>query len=264
MIRFVTYSAANMTISRDKCAQDAAKNGADEVHVFHSGLDVSQEFYKTNKAILDAEFAVNYEPSPRPCNGYWLHKPYFINRVMMEAQDGDYIVYVDAGCEIISPLNAIIPHMDQDVFLFTNGLTHIEWCKMDVIAAINKDAITVDHSKEGYFLGYDPHYIRAQQVQASAMWIRVSPFSRKFIKEWLIWCQMPGMIDDSPSELHNYPTFASHRYDQAILCCLQIKYELKTHWWPDARWFESQRYRWPEDTYPSMFIHHRKRNEEWS
>ena len=28
-------------------------------------------------------------------------------------------------------------------------------------------------------------------------------------------------------------------------------------------WYESQRFRWPEDKYPSMWNHHRKRNSEY-
>ncbi len=95
------------------------------------------------------------------------------------------------------------------------------------------------------------------------MFFRVNDFTRKFVKEWLLWCQMPGMIDDSLSVLPNHPEFAAHRYDQSVLTCLQIKYGIKTHWWPDQRWFVSQRYRWPNDKYPPMLIHHRKRNEEW-
>ena len=250
MKKFVTYPADNMIISRDRCADSGKKYGADEVYAFHSKHDVSEEFYNTNKEILDAEFCEN---GTRPCNGYWLTKPYFINRVMNQSQDGDYVIYADAGCEIIAPLQAIIDVMDEDLFLFSNGMMHRDWCKADVIDEILH--ITPPHGIH--------EWEDNQQVQASALWIKVTPFSRKFIKEWLLWCQMPGMVDDSPSDIPNHPEFASHRYDQAILCCLQIKYGLKTHWWPDARWFASQRYRWPNDQYPLMLVHHRMRNNEW-
>lgn len=236
------------------CAETAKKFGADIVYEFEPH-NIDAEFRQNNKAILDAEFC---ESGTRPCNGFWLWKSYFVNKVMNSANDNDIICYTDAGCEIIADLNYIVAAMDlnnEDIFLFTNGLRHIDWCKADVIKAIIPWSSVADMAKDQT---YDD-----QQVQASAMWIRVNDFSRKFIKEWLLWCQMPGMIDDSPGMLPNHPEFAAHRYDQAILCCLQIKYGLKTHWWPDARWFESQRYRWPEDKYPSMFIHHRRRNSEY-
>jgi len=252
MIRFTTYSNELMSRSRMLCAETAKKFGADIVYEFEPH-NIDKEFYANNKAILDAKFC---ESGTRPCGGFWLWKPYFINKIMNDSADGDIVCYVDAGCEIIAPLQSIVDAMDEDIFLFTNGLMHRDWCKMDVIDAINQ----AEYREPVKWA----NYLQAQQVQASAMWIRVTPFSRNFVKEWLLWCQMPGMIDDSPGVIPNHPEFAQHRYDQAILCCLQIKYSLKTHWWPDARWFESQRYRWPEDRYPSMFLHHRKRNDEYT
>lgn len=245
MIRFITYSADNMTISRDRCANSARKYGADEVYAFHSKHDVSEEFYNTNKEILDAEFCEN---GTRPCNGYWLAKPYFINKIMNLSDDGDILAYTDAGCEIIADLTHIINAMDQDLFLFTNGLQHIHWCKASVLKAIlHVDMIDVAHT----------------QVQASMIFIRVNNKTRNFIKEWLLFCQLPGLIDDSPSLLPNHPEFANNRYDQAILSTLSVRDKLTLHWWPDAKWFLSQKYRWPNDNYPAIISHHRKRNSEW-
>lgn len=246
MIRFITYSGDNMTISAQKCIASASAYGAERIFIFHVS-EISEEFYVNNKKLLDAEFAINYEPSPRPCLGYWLYKPYFIHRVLLDAQDGDILVYADAGVEIISDLNHIVKSMGQDIFLFTNGMQHADWCKASVMQAINGKQIEHEF----------------QQVQASAIFFRVNDFTRKFIKEWLLWCQMPGVIDDSPSDIPNHPEFASHRYDQAVLSCLAYKYGIRTHFWPDAKWFSSQRYRWPGDVYPLTFNHHRKRNEEW-
>lgn len=246
MIRFLTYSNDNMTRSRMLCADSARKHGADMVYEYEPN-NIDRELYVNNKNILDAKFAVNYEPSPRPCDGYWLWKSYFVNKVMNGAEEGDVVVYVDAGVEVIDNLNHIVNAMDQDIFLFTNGLQHAHWCKADVMQAIN--GAQIDAS--------------VQQVQASAIFIRVNEVTRRFVKEWLLWCQMPGMITDELSVLPNHPEFACHRYDQAILCCLAVKYGYRTHWWPDARWFSSQRYRWPGDQYPLMFIHHRRRNEEY-
>jgi hypothetical protein len=249
MIRFLTYSEENMTRSRMLCAETARKHGADMVFEYEPH-NIDKEFYENNKEILDAKFC---ESGTRPCAGYWLWKPYFINRVMNKANDGDYVVYVDAGCEIINNLQHIADAMDQDIFLFTNGMMHRDWCKGDVMQNINHE----------YFSIHDPTYFNYQQVQASAMWIKVTPFSRKFIKEWLLWCQMPGMIDDSPSIIPNHPEFANHRYDQSIITCLSIKYNIKLHFWPDAKWFSTQRHRWPGDDYPLMFLHHRFRNSDY-
>lgn len=238
MTHFVTYSADNMGQSRQVCVEAARKHGVDKIWSFHH-KQYDERFYSDNANTLDAERGV----------GYWLQKPFFINEVAKRCADGDYLVYCDAGVKIIENLFHLINAMDQDIFFFSNGHRHIDWCKMDVMAAILPNSewqTSVDTTM--------------QQVQASVIIFRINQTTRNFIKEWLLWCQMPGFIDDSPSKLPNHPEFAQHRYDQAILTCLQIKYGYKLHWWADKMWYESQRYRWPDDKYPSMFLHHRKRN----
>ena len=237
MIRLITYSNELCTISRMKCAESARKFSADMVYEYEPH-NIDTFFKANNEATLAAERGA----------GYWLWKPYFVNRAIQHCNDGDILVYCDAGVEIITDLNEIVRVMDQDIFFFSNGHQHVHWCKMDVMKVINCPGIPNPDN---------------QQVQASVIFFRVNEFTRNFIKEWLLWCQMPGFIDDSPSKLPNHPEFAEHRYDQAILTCLAIKYNIDLHWWADHLWYESQRYRWPEDKYPSMFKHHRKRNNEY-
>lgn len=241
-IHFVTYSAPNCSISREVCVQAAKGNGADNVYEYTENmLYGSGDFFKNNKEIIQSERG----------KGFWIWKPFIINHVIRDhCKDGDILIYCDAGVKLINNVSHIIDVMDQDIFLFSNGHQHVHWSKGSVLNGI---------------LGWNQIEIVGnadeQQVQASVIFFKVNQNTRNFIKEWLLWCQMPGFIDDSPSKLPNHPEFAQHRYDQAILTCLQIKYGYKLHWWADARWYESQRYRWPDDKYPSMFDHHRYRNK---
>jgi hypothetical protein len=239
MVRGITYTDANMTRSGELCWKSMKENGVESVKVYHPD-EVNEWFVKFNKPIFD---------SPRGC-GYWIWKPFIINENINLLQDGDTLIYSDAGCEIISDVNEIIKVMDQDLFLFTSGHLQHEWCKMDVMEAILRGST-------GLFV--DNHL----QVQASLIFIRVSDYTRRLAKEWLLWCQMPGLIDDSPSVLPNHPNFKEHRHDQAILSALAIRENITLHWWPDAIWFQNQRHRWPDDKYPPMVNHHRKRNNEW-
>lgn len=232
MIRAVTYSADNMTTSRKLCVESLRNHGAEMVYEYEE-YNIDRDFRINNADILNATRGA----------GYWLWKPWCINRAIQHSADGDVLIYCDAGVAVVDSLHHIINAMDQDIFFFSNGHQHVHWCKMDCIKAI---------------CGEVP--VSQQQVQASAIFFKVNQKTRKFIKEWLLWCQMPGMIDDSPSVLPNHPEFAQHRYDQAILTCLQIKHGYKQHWWADRTWYQSQRYRWPDDKYPPIFNHHRKRN----
>lgn len=241
MTTLVTYSDHTCTISKQVCCEAALTNGVD-VCWPQSPDTISEEFKRFNPIL-----------SEHRGGGYWQWKPYVIYQAILKCNDGDTLIYCDAGVKIIENVNHIINVMDQDLFLFSNGHQHVHWCKGDVMQAINESSHftrVID----------DPAYQSLQQVQASVIFIRVNDFTRSFIKEWLMWCQMPGFIDDSPSKLPNHPEFAQHRYDQAILTCMAIKYGIKLHYWADALWYWSQRSRWPDDHYPLLFEHHRRRD----
>jgi len=239
MIIGVTFSDPRMTRSAELCSRSMLANGVDKVWQQNPNT-ISDDFVRMNRHILNHERGA----------GFWLWKPYFIDKAINEPSiaDGDIIVYADAGVEFVANVSHIIDRMDEDVFLFTNGFSHAEWCKGDVWRSILPVIMPFDIYK---------------QVQASVLFIRVTPRTRKFIREWLLWCQMPGLIDDSPSQSPNYLTFAEHRHDQAILTCLQIKYGYKLHFWPTNYSEHIRHTAQPEDNYPTLFNHHRKRNNEW-
>lgn len=230
MIKGITYSNEEMTISAEKCLQSMVKHGVDYCY---KG-ELSAEFYDFNREVLEQKRGA----------GYWLWKPYIIYKEMIELADNDILIYSDAGVQFMHNINRIIEVMNEEVFFFTNGFPQTEWCKADVMNAINGKVL-------------DNSY---KQVQASVIFFRVNQKTRDFVKEWLMYCQMPGFIDDSQSKSPNYQTFAEHRHDQSVLTCLQIKYGYKLHWWPTQY---SEHIRIPGDNYPAMFNHHRKRNSEW-
>jgi hypothetical protein len=200
---------------------------------------------------IDIEFRrLNYETFKQERGvGLWLWKPYIIYQTMLNAQDGDIVIYSDAGIEFIDNVNHIINRMDQDVFLFNNGWPHINWCKADVMYEINR-WVVFESFKD------------IKQAQASNIFIINSVRSRRFVKEWLLWCQMPGLIDDSPSIIPNNAHFSEHRHDQAILTALSIKHNIERHWFPSTTAMNLREDN-PGDTYPTLFNHHRKRNNEY-
>lgn len=236
MTILVTYANESMTISKQVCCDAALANGVDVVWPQNPDT-ITQEFKDFNPVLKEERGG-----------GYWLWKPYHIYKAILQCKDGDTLIYSDAGVKLIANVNHIIDVMDQDIFLFSNGHQHVHWTKGDINKAIL-------HTNE-----VSDHY---QQVQASLIFFKVNDYTRRFVKEWLLFCQMPGLIDDSPSRMANAPGFAENRHDQAILSALAIREKLSLHWWPDKLWYESQRYRWANDKYPSMVEHHRKRNNEW-
>lgn len=218
--------------------ESAKKHGIDS---YGNGIEsIDKIFWWRNFDILKQERGA----------GYWLWKPYIINQSLnndFTTFSSDWLLYTDAGIKIIAHPK-ILTTVEDDILLFGNHYYHTHWCKNDVIRAIN---------------GFCDSSVL--QVQASAMMFRPTKRAKDFVYEWLLWSQIPGFIDDSPSKSENHPEFKEHRHDQAILTCLAEKYGIKRHWWPaiyndGAFTYDKGTY---TDSYPPIFHHHRKRNDEW-
>lgn len=240
MIKLVTYTDERMTMSASRCAESACKKGkADSYSIWTPG-DLSKDFKDTMHPVLSQERGA----------GFYCWKPYVMHREVMEARDGDIIVWCDAGNTWIDDMYKAVAAMDQDILFFSNGWAHGDWCKMDTLIHILGVCTTENLAA----------FCKFDQIQASTFFVRVTPETRKFIQEWYAWSLMPGMIDNEPSELENVPTFREHRWDQSILTCLQIKHGYRLHWFPS----HTNLHRWDaQKEYPILFEHHRKRNTEW-
>lgn len=234
MIKGVTFTNEQMTISAELCKRSMEKNGVDECEIFTHDDIRDTEFYAFNKGILD---------NPKGA-GFWLWKPYIIYTCMLEMQDDEILIYSDAGVEFVAPVSEIINRMDEDFFFFTNTHPQFHWCKREVMISMNM-----------------PLNIPTGQAQASVIFIKVNQITKDFIKRWLLWCQMPGLIDDTILLNEQAKEFQDHRHDQSILTNLILKSRYKTHWWPTAY---AEHIRVPGDSYPMLFNHHRKRNDEWT
>ena len=236
MIRVITFTDENMTISANKLAESAKHFDADDVAIYQP-------------ADLDAHFkATTLLPMLEGSRGYgwWVWKPYIIlGHLMVACKPGDILIYSDAGQEIVQPLQPIIDSMDEDMMFFTNGFQHSHWCKLETATAINGEIEM-------------PPYDSYKQIQASFIFFKVTQKVIDFVKEWYAYSIMPGMIDNVPRGTQ-FPEFAEHRHDQAILTCLQIKYGYKQHWFPSTTNLHQR----TEEKYGVTILHHRKRNNEW-
>lgn len=235
-MRLVTYADNRMQKALHLCINTAAHYGVDDIMIG----EVSKEFFDINGDIFKHERGA----------GYWLWKPYIIYKAMLDMTDGDYLIYSDAGVEFVANVNEITSRMDEDIFFFTNGWNHFEWCKRDVLAAFDHD-----HAGDRF------RNEQVKQIQASVIFFRINQKTKDFVKKWLLYCQMPGWIDDSPSKMPNFSTFAEHRHDQAILTSLAYNRYQIDHWWPTQYSYHLPRSE--RDSYPVIFNHHRKRDNEW-
>lgn len=235
MVVHITFSDGKMDKAAELAANTAIKYGAG-ISKLYNQWSIDEQFYTNNIDILTRERGA----------GYWLWKPYFINKALWEIGEDDILFYSDAGVEVIADLSHITNQL-EDIFLFGNMYPHDQWCKKEVNLAICQ--------KEK---------LDQKQVQASAIFLRPTEKAKHIVAQWLLWAQMPNMIDDSPGNDES-EYFIEHRHDQAILTCVAHNYNIPLHWW--AAVYNTGHFTYDktgyDDTYPPIFHHHRKRDVEF-
>jgi hypothetical protein len=272
----VTFSDESMSRAAQLCIESATRVGNVDGSLRWHYEDLKQtRFYADNVDILS---------QPRGL-GYWAWKPWIIDRAMdnhlharqflensiTKIEDGDILIYADAGVEFINNISCVVDHMghekpQDDIWLFGNNWEHAHWCKRDAAETIWPCNETSNCPRPGHYDFWDKF---GKQVQASVIFFRVSDYTRQFVAEWLKWCLFEGgrLIDDSPSRAPNHPEFREHRHDQAILTTMAYREGIKLHYWPatynDGAFNYEKLPEYARDDYPILFHHHRRRDHEW-
>lgn len=173
-----------------------------------SDRDIDEKFRKENDKIL----------SQRRGAGYWLWKPYFIDRMLHTMTVDDILFYSDSGSVFIANMNPIFSEIRQDekgIICFTLAGKHIEkhWTKRDLMKHMDL---------------LDSKYTDTPQRMASFLGVRRTQFSHFFFKEYLNLSTNYSLISDEPnSDGWVEPGFNEHRHDQSIFSLLTKKHEIK-------------------------------------
>ena len=224
------YADERMTKAQQICSLSALRYGANN-SITMSINDIPSTYLDlAHPTILESRGA-----------GYWVWKPIVIYNVLKDIPDGSRLIYTDSGLEIVGDLRTI-GEREEDIFLFSNGFIHQHWCKGDVLDI------------------FDQRNGTDYQCQASAIFLRKTPRAIQFIKEWMMWSLIPHLINDAPSIRPNHQEYREHRHDQALLTSLAIRDGIRLHWYP-AKYLEKHKPT-PQEDYPVLFYHHRKRNNE--
>ena len=139
--------------------------------------------------------------------GFWIWKPTIIKYCLEDyVQENEYLVYVDAGCELASNWlskkkfkNFCAKNLDQDILAFSTDSPEFHWTKSSVLELLNQEAFK-----------FTTH------VAATFIIFRKSKTSCDLVNAWLNICTMEDgrFIDNTIGE--ELVNFIEHRYDQSI------------------------------------------------
>ena len=179
--------------------------GEVDVHYSYGPEDLDEKFKEKNKEILIGKKG----------NGYWLWKPYFINKTIVENLNyGDYLIYTDARMIFMNSSYLLINFLEKNnASMWMNRLTlkESQWTKRDAFILIGVDK---------------PYYYDSNQYMAGIQIYKKTEYTVKFIQEWLYYCQDKRIITDSSNVLgkKNYKNFRENRHDQSALSLLIKKH----------------------------------------
>lgn len=147
--------------------------------------------------------------------GYWFWKPYVILTALQEMNDGDILVYADAGCSIrpSEEWNTFFNILKKkSVLAFKLGFRNKFYTKRSALNYITRE--------EKYWSEY-------QQIAGGILLIRKTAESMQCISTWLqLMDTHPELVTDVSEDERKdeAPYFIEHRHDQCILSTSLFRY----------------------------------------
>jgi hypothetical protein len=186
--------------------KSALEVGKVDIHYSYGPDDIDSDFKQRNKDIL----------SRKRGNGYWLWKPYFINKTLIERMnEGDYLIYTDACVLYLNSTKQIIDTLKKkNLEMWMNKLPYIEkqYTKRDAFILMGTDSL---------------FYTDTNQYAAYIQIYKKSKYTEKFVEELLYYSQDKRIITDDKNTLgfQNYKEFRDNRHDQTVLSLLPYLYK---------------------------------------
>ena len=224
MLYFLVYNDNTHTEHIIKLLNSVKKYGNDFNIIIFNKSDIDREFIKKNKNILDAKRG----------GGYWLWKPYIINKILHKINDDDILFYLDSQYYFIENFtNLYQDYMKtNDCLIFMNkpndNIYYMKnWCKMDVLHKYNI---------------YDEVFNKnLKDCWAGCLIIKKNSNTIKYMMEWLNMSCYYENISDSPSKLQNNEQFIEHRHDQSLLSIIVNKYNIQLQFF-EKKYLQNVRY----------------------
>jgi len=203
------------------------------------------EFWKKNQYILNNDRGV----------GYWCWKPFIILETFKTLDEGDIVLYSDAGVSVIDDLNPLFEvaqtNLNNGKIIFKLppvGVTaHLAktWTKRDCFVLTNSD---------------EYKYWNSNMVNgAVSLWVK-NDKNIEFLNEWQRYLRDSRIIsnDNNMCGRPNFIDFKFHRHDQSVLTLLCTKYNFELFRDP-TQYGNDFINEFKNSPYKQLFYHHRGR-----
>jgi len=201
---FINYASGGFFNSQNEGLQSSTRFGFESIG--YTDSDIDNDFKSKYSNILNSKRG----------GGYWIWKPYIILDMFNKMSDGDYLIYMDSGAKLVKDPSEFMEMIDErGILAFSMVHKQYKWTKGDCFYYINKE------NKE--------LYKDENQLQGTYIFFRKCDYSVSFVKKWLEYCTMDGLITDEPNKsMNNFDGFIDHRHDQSIFSLLSYNCGIKS------------------------------------
>lgn len=247
MTHLITYADKNYNLAAKLLISEArALNIFDRIHCYTP---------REIKEFLSDKWISQYAKG----GGYWIWKPYIALQELEKMNDGDILLYADAGASfrntskwqeyfnILTQYDAVFMRFNPSInYGFTPTIRC--WTK--------KSAIQYFLSKSD-----DTSWLDAPQFIAGCFFIKKTPDTYRFIKMWCdFMCTHQELVfDTTPQEQDQDSVFVGHRHDQAILSLLLYTLKEKMNFkylFEEIEWHD-----YMDNSYRAIIA--ARRNDKW-
>jgi len=212
-MRFLTNERIKHVNFADNCCAEDQKKSSDtavaigklEVSEPKNGSHLDEEFRERNKLLLNYHRhpALTRHKTPTAKKGYYVWKPYIFLQALDEAEDGDIVVWSDAGVSFLQDIRPILAQYlrGSDVTGCRTVMMEADWSKRDAFLLTDMDFRSVAESS---------------QIASSLIIARKTELSRELAKQWLINAEDPRVMTEEDSVLGapEYPHYHNNNDDQ--------------------------------------------------
>jgi len=215
MRKIVTsYATERYYQAIDSLERTAVRIGKADLFIKYKYDDVKDsKFFQENKHIIS-------RCGNKICEAqYWIWKPFIILEAMKSCDDGDIVLYIDAGMIVVDdldPLFEIAKNNKDNRILFSASKIYgrhlnLEYTKRDCFILMGCD---------------EPQYWNTRMLNASmSVWMKTQT-NISFLSEWREYVSDSRIVTDDPNTCGqpNFQDFREHRFDQSVLSLLSVKY----------------------------------------
>ena len=204
-VTFITYGDTNFEATRKRIIKEAEQTGIFKQCIAYSPSDLSDDFKESHSTLLKQARG----------GGYWCWRYYLISKTMKNLQEDEWILWADAGCTLLdNRKNKVfedIEKMDKAnkyISAYTLPFQEKSWTKSDLFHHLNVQD--------------DEKIINTGQFIATCFLIKNNSQMRNMIENIKnIIKHYPHLIDDTPSQITNDPSFREHRHEQSLFSIIR-------------------------------------------